>query len=628
MFGQLMVCGTRAREKTQWLVRATVLCGLFAGPAGLAVADSDDWPIRLRLAQSDSGNRNQRVVTAENLADFPCTKLRLEATIIGGILRSGGGQSPARLVDGKLVYEEIATIPANATYRWTIDFDREASGSTTINAKLEYAEKNVPPPAKPAPKKNCTDYSPSVGAGMTVAEIAFPTGSRLTSALLVHQVMPVEVERKKPYVYQYYVTNISSNVLQNVELVASGFQNLAVSKADPAGQTQGDSIRWTLGDLAECETKVINVTATSAEIGNASACLMATFSNRLCAATKVVEPALKLTKSAPAEALICDEVVMVLTVSNPGSGIARDVKLTDDLPEGLTTSDGKKKLEGSAGNLGPGESKKLTFKVKASKPGSYTNVATARASGDLTAESNKTTTVFRQPVLQIACTAPEERYIGRSAAFNLEIKNTGDAPSAETVVKAAAPSGAEVAAVTKGGSVARGEVTWNLGSLAPGASQTVGFEAKAGQAGVLQVSAAVAGVCAAQVKAACQTKVIGIPAILLEVVDIEDPIEVGKPTTYVITVTNQGTAPGTNIKVVCDISQLSAYVSATGPSPATAAGNRVTFGAIPSLAPKQKVEWRMTVNAVQAGDARLGVEMTSDQFAAPIKETESTNHYK
>ena len=81
-------------------------------------------------------------------------------------------------------------------------------------------------------------------------------------------------------------------------------------------------------------------------------------------------------------------------------------ELVDELPAGLTTIDGKTKVEGDAGDLGPGESKKMAFRVKASKTGSYSNKASARSANDLTAESNTTTTVFRQPVLQVACTAP------------------------------------------------------------------------------------------------------------------------------------------------------------------------------------------------------------------------------
>ncbi len=603
-------------------VMAFVLFAGFGGASTHSAYADDNWPIRLTNSGASTG---KWVVTAENRADFECHKLRLEATIQGGALISGGGQSAAKLVDGKLVFQEIAAMKSKEVYQWTIDFTKESDATrTTITAILEYDEKQTPPP----PKKNCANYQPPVGAGMSVSEISFPTGARSGSSLLVHKVLPIEVERKKPFTYQYYVTNISAGTLQDVELVAYDFINLTVSKSDPPGQAVGETLHWMLGELGSCETKVITVTASSPGTGNASACLKANFSNYLCAVTKVVEPALKLVKTAPAEAMICDEVEMVLTVTNPGSGIARSVHLTDDLPEGLTTVDGKKKVEGDAGDLGPGESKKMAFRVKASKTGTFTNQAFARATNDLAAESNKTTTTFRQPVLQLSCSAPEERFIGRTAAFTFEVKNTGDAACADTVVKAAVPSGAEVSSTSKGGSAGKGEVSWNIGSLAPGATQTVSFEAKINQAGTMQTSGSAGCVCAKQVTSACQTRVIGIPAILLEVVDVDDPVEVGKQTTYIITVTNQGTAPGTNIKVGADIPAESAYVSATGPSPATAVGKRVTFGPIPSLAPKQKAEWRMIVTATAPGDARLGVDMSSDQFTAPVRETESTNHYK
>jgi hypothetical protein len=266
------------------LILTSLLLGTVAVPA--VVSADDDWPIRLRSGSNVDGKWH---VTAENKADFPCTKLRMVISTNNGTLQGGTGPSPSKMVGGTVVFEEIPTMRPGETFKWVIDFTPAADRSTTITANLEYAEKHAPPPPKPAPKKNCQNYSPPPQSGMTASEIAFPTGSRATSALLVHQVMPVEVERNKPYVYQYYVTNISSITLQNVQLVASGFQNLAVSKSDPAGNKEGESIRWMLGDLAECETRVINVTATSASVGNASACLTATFANSLCASTKVVE---------------------------------------------------------------------------------------------------------------------------------------------------------------------------------------------------------------------------------------------------------------------------------------------------------------------------------------------------
>ena len=56
--------------------------------------------------------------------------------------------------------------------------------------------------------------------------------------------------------------------------------------------------------------------------------------------------------------------------------------------------------------------------------------------------------------------------------------------------------------------------------------------------------------CASAVTAVAQTEFSGLSALLLECVDVTDPIEVGQQETYIITVTNQGSANDKNIKIV------------------------------------------------------------------------------
>ena len=49
------------------------------------------------------------------------------------------------------------------------------------------------------------------------------------------------------------------------------------------------------------------------------------------------------------------------------------------------------------------------------------------------------------------------------------------------------------------------------------------------------------------------TRVEGLPALLMELVDTDDPVEVGKETSYEIRVTNTGTKTETNLQVTCTL---------------------------------------------------------------------------
>jgi len=97
--------------------------------------------------------------------------------------------------------------------------------------------------------------------------------------------------------------------------------------------------------------------------------------------------------------------------------------------------------------------------------------------------------------------------------------------------------------------------------------------------------------------------------------------------TYVITVTNQGSAVGTNIVIVCTLPDEQTLVSGTGPTKGTVAGKLVTFAPIKALAPKAKTTYRVIVKGAKAGDVRFKVSLTSDQMTSPAGETESTHIY-
>jgi hypothetical protein len=134
--------------------------------------------------------------------------------------------------------------------------------------------------------------------------------------------------------------------------------------------------------------------------------------------------------------------------------------------------------------------------------------------------------------------------------------------------------------------------------------------------------------CAADAAAAAKTAVVGVPAVLMEVVDVVDPLEIGKDTTFIITATNQGTATDINIRIVADLENTMQYVAAGGATENKGAGNRIEFAPLATLAPGAKAEWRITAKALAPADHRLTVNMTSDLRKRPVMETESTTLYK
>ena len=170
---------------------------------------------------------------------------------------------------------------------------------------------------------------------------------------------------------------------------------------------------------------------------------------------------------------------------------------------------------------------------------------------------------------------------------------------------------------------------WNLGTIQPEGEKSVSLEVKTTAVGKAENVVRANAICADEAVARAVTDVRGVAALLLEVVDQEDPIEAGNNEIYTITVTNQGFAPATNVKIVAKLDPDQSYVRSGGATTATHAERTVTFEPLGRLAPKDRATWTVTIKAENEDevDARFRIDLTADQLTSPVQESESTHMY-
>lgn len=524
------------------------------------------------------------------------------------------------------------------------DAPREISGApraATVapaaapRAATPAAAATAAPAAKPAMAAapsggRCPGYTPTVGADMNASMMYLPTGDPSTSALLIWQLMPKQVRANQTFTHEVHVSNLGTAPLSNVLVSDTSTKNLSIVSSEPRTSMtgQGGAPVWDLGDLGPCETKVIKITSKSGTVGEAGNCLVADYNNHHCAVTTVVDPRLEIVKSAPAEVLLCDNIPLSFAVKNAGSGDLANVVVKDQLPAGLTVN-GQSSIELPVGALAQGETKTVTANAKADKVGRYDNTATAAATGDITASSNKTSTLVKQPKLVVTCEPEPTEYVNRTETIKYTVRNTGDVACSNTQLVATLPNSLTFESATNGGASSGGNVTWNLGTIAPGGSTSVSVDARAGLITNLNFTATASCACAEPATANCTAVIKGIPAVLLEVVDLVDPVEIGTQTTYVITVTNQGSSNDTNITMSVMLPPELTFVSASGATQATSTGQTTVFSPYATLAPGAKIEWRVVGKAAKAANIRSKFVMTTQETKAqgPIEETESTTLY-
>src|SRR5262249_50531155 len=171
--------------------------------------------------------------------------------------------------------------------------------------------------------------------------------------------------------------------------------------------------------------------------------------------------------------------------------------------------------------------------------------------GGLKAQDSGVVNVI-QPHIDLAISGPGLRYLERKAIYTLKVHNAGDAPATNVTVGDVVPAGFKVLAASDGGrhDFATRTVSWFLGEIPPGATKQVQVEVQAINLGEHVHKASAIGARGLKAESACKTVVEGLSALLIELVDTEDPIEVGGDTAYEVRITNTGSKTETDIKLI------------------------------------------------------------------------------
>ena len=532
------------------------------------------------------------------------TRVTLSAVAVAGLILVPGCAAPSSNLAG----------PGNADASKS-SLDQVLSGHDTIGRTLTQ-------PAAPAPEAAPAAAPVAVPKPGTVAGY-FPSGRPEGSGLLVEKTAPSQVLAGQPYSYSYKVSNLTPATLETVVVSDRVGANFASTDSTPKATTaSGGNATWSLGTFGPKEVKTIVVNGSSADEGVVTTCGSATYNPVICQDIQVVKANIQLSKTEPADVSICDAIPTVLTVKNSGSSALTGVQVTDDLPTGLT-SDGKSSLKFDVGNLAPGESRELKYNAAASATGKLASTAKVTSAEGVTAEAAAATTVH-QAVLAITCKAADQQYIGRNFDVVYTVSNTGDAQATGANLVVPVPAGLNLVSSSPVGQLADGKISWNLGTVDSAAPQTITATFNSTAAGSFDFNSTVKGACAAAASSSCSTKVVGIPAILLEKADNPDPVAVGETTTYTVKVTNQGSANDANVHVIVTVDGELVPISS---SEGTINGQVVDLPVVPILAPKAAVTYTIVAKGVKAGGAVTKFSLSSEMLTSPITAEESTTVY-
>ena len=332
-------------------------------------------------------------------------------------------------------------------------------------------------------------------------------------------------------------------------------------------------------------------------------------------------------KNGPTQAHLGELLTYQITVTNVGEVAARDVLLTDSLPEGLEHAGGKNQRTWELGTLAAGQSVSREYQVIARQVGQMCNRAVVRAVGADAREARHCVMVSEARV-ELIKTGPERRFLNRPATYQITAVNPGSAPLENVVITDLLPAQTTFVSATDDGQPAGGQVRWSLGTLAPGVRRTVQLSLKGQAAGEVVNRATVTAERGLTAQAEARTVFEGAAGLTADVDVKDNPIEVGRPTVYTITVINQGQKPATKVTITALVPEQMEVRDAKGPAKWKKEGQVVTFEPLPVLQPGGAETYDVSVQAMRAGDVRFKVELRADELpAGPVSREESTTIY-
>jgi hypothetical protein len=498
-------------------------------------------------------------------------------------------------------------------------------------AKLEIGKpepmKTIPMPISKTVSESTSEKVETPVKSVSTDFAANPTGKQEPSISL-EWIGPAAVKLGTPTEYAINVRNTCTIPVQKVVVQVRCASGVNVLSTEPKAENNDGVMVWEVGTMLPKQEKRLTMKMMTPTKGEMNCQAWVTFTGSSIMKMQVREPKLLVKAEGPTnKVMVGDPAIFLLTVSNPGDHMAEQVKIAANFTEGLECSRGNK-LTYDLGNIAPGETRTLQVPCMTKSGGDQKCEVSVEGLDGLKANDLIAISVV-QPRLELDVAGPKLRYKDRKAVYTVKVTNPGDAPIGNVFLTDVMPNGMKFLTADSGGQhdFATRTVKWFVGEIGPGQSKEVKIEVMAENIGeqVHKFSAVAARGLKAEKEVA--TAVEGLSAILMELVDLDDPIEVGSDTTYEIKITNTGSIAETDLKLVCSIPAQLEFKSATGPAQFDQIGTEVVFQPLGKLAPRADVVFKVVCKAKLKGDARFKAQLTTTSLVEPVVKVESTRVY-
>ena len=451
-----------------------------------------------------------------------------------------------------------------------------------------------------------------------------------SAKLLVERRVPKSITPNQVYTFYLKVTNQSMYKVDHVVVVEDLPENFSYVSAQPSPTIKGNTLTWKLGMMAPRQKETIIIKGKALRPGTIEhdgKAIIAYNLGNMTTVMDVIEAKLSMSLNHPTNAVVSDTIPVKITLSNLGTANVEDAKLVHKLPKGLTTVSGNTLISENIGTIMPNDTSTINIDLKASVSGKYSEDLVVKGKNGIQADAKLNITVG-QPVFSVVAKAPRKRFVGNKIPLYLELKNKGDGIARDTKTVLNIPQNTKFISATQGGNLTGNQVIWDIGTLEPSSSRKLSVILEGKTISSLSTTAITTAHAANTVTSNFKTEIAGIPALLISLSDVNDPVPVGGYETYNISINNQGSLAAKDVVVKCKLESAMQYVGVKGPTVKQSIENNIlTLKPLANLAPGDSATWKVTVKAIKPGDVRFEVYTESKQLTRPVFENESTNFY-
>ncbi|WP_339727943.1 hypothetical protein [uncultured Gimesia sp.] len=445
--------------------------------------------------------------------------------------------------------------------------------------------------------------------------------------MTIQKLAPPEAVLGQPFIYHVLVKNSGTTSAHKVVVEDRIPKGAKLTGTIPRAEQINDRIIWRLGAMSPGTEKKISIRVIPEMAGQIGSVATVNFATEVASETKITSPKLAIQSDQPGAVKPGEITVVNYTITNSGSGDAKNVYIRSIIPPQFTHPGGDD-LEYNVGVIPAGATKQIQLKLKAIKPGAGKTISSVIGDGNLKAETEVPLKVIGNgEQFLLTRKGPKNRYLGRSGVYENVIANNTEKPIQNISVFESVPPGMKFVTASANGQfdTVRNVVQWDIPELAASDQRVLTIELEPVEVGKVISTVQVVTDNNTKFSANLQSEVtvIGQPLLKVETSELKGPLEVGEKMAMQIQLVNQGSASATNVEFRVKIPKELVFLAAKGPVRYRQAGSYVIFEPTQELAAKQALNFELSFTAQSTGDARVLVQVQSKQMQKPLNQEEA-----